>query len=53
MRWLSDVAGTLTSLGIPWSLWDYCSEDFGVARCGPTPTPLDPDVARALGLGAG
>jgi endoglucanase len=53
LRWLSDVSRTLTTLGIPWSLWDYCSEDFGVARCGAAPTPLDPEVARALDLRVG
>ena len=52
LRWLGDVARTLSDLGIPWSLWDYCSEDFGIARCGPGSTVIDPDVARAIGLPA-
>jgi endoglucanase len=53
LRWLGDVARALTELRIPWTLWDYCSEDFGVARCGSTVTGIEPEVAKALDLKPG
>jgi endoglucanase len=49
VRWLSDVISILEENDVPWTLWDYCSE-FGVARCGPHPTVMEPEIAQALGL---
>jgi endoglucanase len=50
LRWLADVAGALGAAGIPWALWDYCTPEFGIARCGNNATLIEPEAARALGL---
>jgi endoglucanase len=50
LRWLGDVARALTDARVPWTVWDYCTPEFGVARCGAGETVLEPEAAQALGL---
>ena len=50
VRWIGDVVAALESAGVPWTVWDFCSSAFGVARCGADPAPVEPRAAVALRL---
>jgi len=49
LRWLRDVRIALNASAIPWTIWDYDSEGFGIARV----EGVDRPMADSLGMGPG